>query len=106
MAASKTVCPITREQFRQQAKAVQVTINGVPVLAEVKEFSTGSLGWFVNGKTVLQVGDTPVSVQVGLNTARARPLNPRCPLWAGERPRPFVPHPNRRIVCWSFFPPT
>lgn len=67
MAASKTVCPITREQFRQQAKAVQVTINGVPVLAEVKEFSTRSLGWFVNGKTVLQVGDTAVSVQVGVN---------------------------------------
>ncbi len=67
MAASKTVCPLTREQFRQGAKALEVVINGVPLLAEVKEFSTGSLGWSVNGKTVVKVGDTPVSVQVGVN---------------------------------------
>ena len=28
-------------------------INGVPLIAEVKEFSTGSLGWYLNGKTAL-----------------------------------------------------
>ncbi len=65
--AGKTSCPITREQFRQSAKAVEVLINGVPLLAEVKEFSTGSLGWYLNGKTTIKIGDTPVSVQIGLN---------------------------------------
>jgi len=67
MASKKTTCPITREQFREGAKAVEITINGIPLLAEVKEFSTGSLGWYLNGKTTIQVAGTPVAVQIGLN---------------------------------------
>jgi hypothetical protein len=67
MASKKTTCPITREQFRSGAKSVEVVINGVPLIAEVKEFSTGSLGWYLNGKTSVQVGGTPVSVQIGMN---------------------------------------
>lgn len=63
----KTNCPITRPQFRKGAKAVTVAINGIPQLAEVKEFSTGSLGWYLNGKTTIEVDGTPVSVQIGLN---------------------------------------
>lgn len=65
--AAKTTCPINREQFRQAAKPVEVVINGIPLIAEVKEFSTGSLGWYLNGKATVRVGDTPVSVQIGLN---------------------------------------
>jgi hypothetical protein len=64
---AKTNCPITRQQFHEQAKPVTVVVNGVPLLAEVKEFSTGSLGWYLNGKTTIQVGDTPVPVQIGMN---------------------------------------
>lgn len=60
-------CPITRAQFREGAKPVQVKIGEVPLMAEVKEFSTGSLGWFCNGKTTIDVGGTMVSVQIGLN---------------------------------------
>ena len=63
----KTPCPITRAGFRAGAKPVVVTIGGIPLTAEVKEFSTGSLGWYLNGKTVLDVGGTPVSVQCGVN---------------------------------------
>ena len=37
------------------------------MIAEVKEFSTGSLGWYVNGKTSIKVGDVPCSVQIGFN---------------------------------------
>jgi hypothetical protein len=62
----KTVCPISREQFRADAKAVEVVINGQPVLAEVKEFSTGSFGWHHGDKVTLKVGDALVKVQVGL----------------------------------------
>jgi hypothetical protein len=65
--AVKTVCPITRKQFADAAKPVEVVINGVPLLAENREFSTGSLGWYLNGKTTIKIGDTPVSVQIGLN---------------------------------------
>jgi hypothetical protein len=65
--AAKTICPISRKQFAEHAKAVEVIINGVPLIADVKEFSTGSLGWYLNGKTTIKIGDTPVSVQIGLN---------------------------------------
>ena len=63
----KASCPVSRAQFREQAQGVEVTINGVPLLADVKEFSTGSLGWYLNGKTTIKVGETPVNVQIGLN---------------------------------------
>ena len=63
----KSKCNITREQFREAAKDVEVIINGVPHIAEVKEFSTGSLGWYLNGKTTIKVGDQSVKVQIGMN---------------------------------------
>ncbi len=65
--AKKTSCPISRADFRGKAKPLIVTINNVPLQAEVKEFSTGSLGWYLNGKTTVDVGGTPVAVQIGLN---------------------------------------
>ena len=65
-AIRKTVCPVSREQFQAEAKTVEVTINGQPVMAEVKEFSTGSFGWHFGDKVTLKVGDTLVKVQVGL----------------------------------------
>lgn len=65
--AKKTSCAITREQFRSGAKPVTVLINNIPLIAEVKEFSTGSLGWYLNGKTSIEVDGVPVSVQIGMN---------------------------------------
>ena len=65
--AKKTTCPISRSEFRTKAKPVVVKIGDVPLQAEVKEFSTGSLGWYLNGKATIDVGGTPVSVQIGLN---------------------------------------
>ena len=62
----KTVCNVTRSQFQAEAKPVEVTINGQPVVAEVKEFSTGSFGWHFGDKVTIRVGDTLVKVQVGL----------------------------------------
>ena len=58
---------MSKSQFQAKAKPVPVTVAGVPLLAEVKEFSTGSLGWYLNGKTTIDVDGTPVSVQIGLN---------------------------------------
>ena len=65
--AKKTNCPITREQFREKAKAVTVQIAGSNLIADVKEFSTGSLGWYLNGKVNIEVDGVPVSVQIGLS---------------------------------------
>ena len=60
-------CPINRADFHAKAQAVTVTINNVPMMAEVKEFSTGSLGWNINAKTTIDVDGTSVPVQIGLN---------------------------------------
>lgn len=62
----KTVCNVSREQFQAEAKPVEVTINGQPVVAEVKQFSTGSFGWHHGDKVTIRVGETLVKVQVGL----------------------------------------
>ncbi len=64
---AKTNCPISRDDFRNHAHPVEISIAGSTLLADVKEFSTGSLGWYLNGKTTIKVGDKPVSVQIGLN---------------------------------------
>ena len=45
----------------------EVTINGVPMTASVKEFSTGSLGWNLTGKMQVTLGGKTVMAQVGLN---------------------------------------
>ena len=65
--AKKTQCPISRDQFRDNAIPVVVKIGDEELEAEVKEFSTGSLGWYLNTKTKIPVGDTKVSVQIGMN---------------------------------------
>ena len=65
--AKKTTCPISREQFRAKAKQVPITIAGQQLAADVKEFSTGSLGWYLNGKTNIEIDGVLVAVQIGLN---------------------------------------
>lgn len=64
--AKKTVCPITRDQF-DAAKPVTVVVNGVEMTAPPKRFSTGSLGWYLNGKTTIDVNGVAVPVQIGMN---------------------------------------
>ncbi len=65
--ASKTVCPVTRTQFTEKAEPLKVVINGQELLADVKEFSTGSFGWYLNGKILVPIDGKNVSVQVGMN---------------------------------------
>jgi len=67
MAGKKTTCPITREQFRTRARPITITIGDIPTPVPTKEFSTGSLGWYLNGKTIIDIGGTPVQVQMGLS---------------------------------------
>ncbi len=63
----KTDWPLTRAQFKAAAKALNVQIEGSPMAAVVKEFSTGSFGWYMNGKINVTVGDKTLTVQVGGN---------------------------------------
>lgn len=64
---NKTNCPITRDQFKAKAKDLVVNIGGSNQVANVKEFSTGSLGWFLNNKVVVNIDGVNVTCQVGLN---------------------------------------
>jgi len=66
---AKTACPVTRAQFTEKAEPLKVTINGQDLVAEVKEFSTGSFGWYLNGKIIVPIDGKNVSVQIGMNLA-------------------------------------
>jgi len=65
--AKKTTCPISRADFRSKAKPLTISINGQNMEAEVKEFSTGSLGWYLNSKVTVEIDGIRVPVQIGLN---------------------------------------
>lgn len=60
-------CAITRAEFVAGAEPLSIVINGQELLAEVKEFSTGSFGWYLNGKSTIRIGDKAVPVQIGMN---------------------------------------
>lgn len=63
--AQKTVCSVTKKQFMEGAKPFEITLpNGSKVMAEPKEFSTGSFGWFYSDKADMPVGDTKVRCTV------------------------------------------
>jgi hypothetical protein len=65
--AKKTTCPITRAQFRADARPIKITIGDKSMEVPVKFFSTNSLGWYLNSKTTMNVGGAEVAVQIGLN---------------------------------------
>lgn len=64
---AKSPCPISKTQFLEKAEAVKITINGQELIADRREFSTGSFGWYHNGKVTIAVDGKPLSVQIGLN---------------------------------------
>src|SRR4029078_11823595 len=62
----KTVVPISREDFLAKAEPLKIDLGGFPMIAEPREFSTGSFGWYVNGKATLNVDGKSGSVQSGM----------------------------------------
>jgi hypothetical protein len=65
--AAKTTCPVSRKEFTENAKPVEVVIGDKKIIAQPREFSTGSLGWNINDKTTITIGDKQVTVQIGMN---------------------------------------
>jgi hypothetical protein len=64
----KTTCPISRADFLAKAEPLKIDLgNGQTLVAEPREFSTGSFGWYHNGKTTITVDGKPLSIQIGLN---------------------------------------
>ncbi len=64
---AKSPCPLSQSQFLAKAEPLKVSINNQDMLAEVKAFSTGSFGWYLNGKTTATVDGKAVSIQIGMN---------------------------------------
>ena len=64
---AKSPCPVTKTQFLDKAESVKITIGNQEIIADKREFSTGSFGWYYNVKTTVTVDGKPLSVQVGLN---------------------------------------
>ena len=67
MRMAKSPCSLSQAQFVAKAEPLKVSINGQDMLAEVKAFSTGSFGWYLNGKTTVMVDVKAVSIQIGMN---------------------------------------
>ncbi len=63
----KTTCPISRADFLAKAEPVKIDLGGFPITADPREFSTGSFGWYYNGKAPITVDGKTLQVQVGLN---------------------------------------
>ena len=64
---AKSPCPLSKTQFIEKAEPVKLVINGQELVADKRDFSTGSFGWYYNGKVTVTVDGKPLSVQVGLN---------------------------------------
>lgn len=64
-----TSCPITQTAFVANAQPVEVNVAGSTLTATPKTFSTGSFGWYLNGKVTIMVDGKPLIVQIGANLA-------------------------------------
>ena len=64
---AKSACPVSKTQFLEKAEAVKIVIGNSELVADKREFSTGSFGWYYNGKISITVDGKPLSVQCGIN---------------------------------------
>lgn len=67
----KTVCPVSREEFRQKAEPITLTVAGTTIVMDPREFSTGSLGWNASQKVTVVIDGKRVTCQLGLNLTLA-----------------------------------
>jgi hypothetical protein len=65
--AESKKCPVSKSVFVEHAAPIAVRIGDQSLIAVPKEFSTGSLGWYGQGKIVMDINGVAVQVQVGVN---------------------------------------
>ena len=65
--AKKTTCAVTRAEFRKAAKALVANVGGTPIGVPTKEFSTGSIGWYQQGKITIDLDGVPVTCQCAIS---------------------------------------
>ncbi len=63
----KTTCPISRADFLAKAEPLKIEMAGATLVAEPREFSTGSFGWYLNTKSPVTIDGKVCQIQVGMN---------------------------------------
>lgn len=63
----KTECKIKRTHFLKEGGTKKFVIDGQEILAEAREFSSGSFGYFTNGKVTIEVDGIPVKCQLSIS---------------------------------------
>lgn len=58
---------ISKADFKEHAKPVELVVDGQKMSLDAREFSTGSLGWGYHGKLTIQINGKPVKVQASIN---------------------------------------
>jgi hypothetical protein len=68
-AVSKTVAPFpSSAEFLEAAKPLMISLGeGKALVAEAREFGSGSYGWYAGEKVTLMVGGIPVKVQCNMS---------------------------------------
>jgi hypothetical protein len=56
----------TKNEFMAGAQSFEIQIGDQKLSVDPKKFSTGSVGFFANGKVTLQVGGQPVKMQANI----------------------------------------
>lgn len=64
---AKTECPFTLEAFLQKARTLALMVDGQPKAMAVKDFKTGSFGWFTNEKITLVVDGKSLRCQMNFS---------------------------------------
>jgi hypothetical protein len=58
----------TKQSLVEKCKAIPANIDGQTLMGEPKVFSTGSVGWYINGKALVTLANgEKVWAQVGCN---------------------------------------
>ena len=66
-AMQEKVKGMTESKFLSSGKALEIDVDGNILRGEPRSFSSGNLGWYLNGKVPIDVGGVTVWAQVGMN---------------------------------------
>ncbi len=58
---------MNKKEFMAGAEAFTIQIGEQTLSVDPKKFSTGSVGFFANGKVTLTIGGKPVKMQANIN---------------------------------------
>ena len=58
----------SRQEFRNIANPISISIDNIHELeADLREFKTGALGWYLSKKVKILIDDVEIPVQINLN---------------------------------------